>query len=260
MGNSTQRKTSSRNSGGSFLTDDLPHRQPRAPEHIKGQYAEEVTSHSYKELQNLAMWAKHKGPMFYLIGGWAAWRYHGGLGSRDIDVIFPDRVILDNFLQLYYKANGYENHGGILSKQYRKPVEIGDQTFLIQIDAAGLDQGPPFKEDKDRNIPFTELEKHSLPWELETATVRIPRPELLFLQKVKAWRDRRWDLDHTAVDAVDVQYLQGKIWKDAYDIRNLEPRIEDWNVVWGITEKNACTNLIAQAIETLGIEPSEPPP
>lgn len=53
------------------MTDHLPPGQPQAPDHIEGQYAEEVTSHSYKELENLAMWAKHKGPIFYLIGGWA---------------------------------------------------------------------------------------------------------------------------------------------------------------------------------------------
>lgn len=188
------------------------------------------------------------------------WRYHGGLGSRDIDVIFPDRHILDNFLQLYYKANDYENHGGLLSKQYRKPVRVGDQTFLIQIDAAGLDQSPAFKEDETRNIPFTELENHSVPWELDTATVQIPTPELLFLQKVKAWRDRRWDLDHTAVNPVDIQYLQGKIWKDAYDIRNLRHTVERWDVIWEITERNACTDLTVEALESLGVEPGVPPP
>lgn len=242
------------------MTEDLPAGQPPAPDEIAGQYDEEVTSHSYEELETLAIWAKHKGPVFYLIGGWAAWHYHGGLGSRDIDVIFPDTQILDTFLQLYYKANGFEDHGGLLSKRYRKPVEIGDRTFLIQIDAAGLEEGPPFKEDEGRNIPYTELEAHSVTWDLGRATVRIPTPELLILQKVKAWRDRRWDLDHEAVDPTDVQYLQGKIWKDAYDIRGLKPVVDEWSVVWEITDKHDCTDLVQEAFATLEVEPGVPPP
>lgn len=242
------------------LTDHLPPGQPAAPEGLEGQYAEEVTSHSYKELENLALWAKHTGPVFYLIGGWAAWRYHRGLGSRDIDVIFPDRNILDSFLQLYYKANGYENHGGLLAKRYRKPVKVGGATFLIQIDAASLDQGPPFKEDEERNIPYTELENHSVGWEMGQATVRIPTSELLLLQKVKAWRDRRWDLEHVAVDPIDIQYLQGKIWKDAYDIRALAPTVGDWSPVWEISEAHGCTDLIHDALSTLGTTPGTPPP
>lgn len=242
------------------MTDERPTGQPKAPNQIQGQYDDEVTSHSYKELEHLALWAKHKGPLFYLIGGWAAWHYHGGLGSRDIDVIFPDASILNNFLQLYYKANGYENHGGLLTKQYRKPVTVGDKTFLIQIDAAGLHQGSPFKEDEGRNIPYSELENHSRPWDLGRATVRIPTPELLILQKVKAWRDRRWDREHEAVNPVDIQYLQGKIWKDAYDIRSLEPVVDDWPILWEITERNGCTDLVQDAFHTLDIQPGAPPP
>lgn len=242
------------------MTDRLPTGQPEAPEHVAGQYAAEVTTHSYRELETLALWAKHRGPIFYLIGGWAAWRYHGGLGSRDIDVIFPDRRILDGFLQRYYKANGFENHGGLLARRYRKPVRVGDRTFHIQIDAAGIEQGRPFKEDRERNLPYTELETHFADWDLGRATVRIPTPELLVLQKVKAWRDRRWDLDHVAVDPVDVQYLRGKIWKDAYDIRSLAPAVEAWTVAWEIAERHDCTDLVHEAFDELNVEPSVPPP
>lgn len=242
------------------MTDDPPKSPPPTPQEIQGHYDEEITSHSYKELETLALWAKHKGPIFYLIGGWAAWRYHRGLGSRDIDVIFPDTQILDSFLQQHYKANGFENHGGLLSKRYRKRVDLEDRTFLIQIDAAGLDHGPPFKEDPNRTIPYTELEEHSVEWTLGTGTTRIPTPELLILQKTKAWRDRRWDLEHEATNPVDIQYLRGKIWKDAYDIRSLEPIVEDWATVWEIAQTHECTDLIQDAFATLEIDTDLPAP
>lgn len=233
--------------------DDLPELDA-PPEGFEDEYVAEVTSHSFQELENLALEARQRGPMFYLIGGWAAWHYHQGLGSRDIDVIFPHRQILDRFLQTYYKKHDYKNVGGLLNKRYRRPVDVGDRTVRLQIDAAAIDQGPPFKEDEDRNIPYTELEDHHRTWELETAAVRVPTPELLILQKVKAWRDRRWELDHEAVAAEDVQRLQGKIWKDEYDIRNLAPEVGDWSQVWAITDRHDCTDLVEEAFRELGLD------
>lgn len=51
-------------------------------------------------------------------------------------------------------------------------------------------------------------------WDVGPATVRVPVPELLILQKVKAWRDRSWDLEHVAVSPLDVAHLRSKLWKD----------------------------------------------
>lgn len=221
------------------------------PAGFDAEYVEEVTQESYKELVNLALWAKSMGPRFCLIGGWAAWHYHQGLGSRDIDVIFPDWRILDVFLRAYYEKNGYEAYGGLLGKRYRKRVVVGGRTVFIEIDAASITDGPPFKEDRSRNIPYSEVTAHSVSWDLGPATVGVPVPELLILQKTKAWRDRSWDLDHTAVDPIDVQHLRGKIWKDEHDIRNLARVVRDPERMWEIVERNKCKDLIEDAFRRL---------
>lgn len=228
-----------------------------APEGFDGEYAEEVTNSSYKELEILAFWALGHGPQLFVIGGWAAWHYHRGLGSRDIDVIFLDKGVLSRFLGAYYAANGYEAYGGLLNRRYRKRLSVNGRDVFVEIDAASIEEGPPFHEDRNRTIPYTELENHHVDWRVGPETVRIPTPELLLLQKVKALRDRSWDLDHAALGGVEVAFLQSKIWKDKYDILNLAPFIRHWGTVWDICDKHHCRNLVAETFRNLGLGGSE---
>ena len=217
-------------------------------------YSEELTQESFKELQRLAFWSSRMGPEFYLIGGWAAWYYHRGLGSRDIDVVFPDKSLLDSFLQTYYKQNGYECVAGLLNKRFRKRVMVGGRAVFVEIDAASMDEGPPLKEDSSRNLPFTALEKFHGEWQIGQATIKIPLPELLILMKVKAHRDRSWTLDHEAVSPVEIAYLRGKIWKDGVDIRNLTAHIKKWNGVWKIAKKYDFDELAKDTFRNLRLK------
>ena len=217
-------------------------------------YSEELTRESYKELQRLAFWSNRMGPEFYLIGGWAAWYYHRGLGSRDIDVVFPDSGLLDSFLQTYYKQNGYECVMGLLSKRFRKRVKVGSRTVFVEIDAASMDEGPPLKEDPSKSIPFSALKAFHGEWQIGPAAVKIPLPELLILMKVKAHRDRSWALDHEAIAPVEIAYLRGKIWKDEVDIRNLTPQINKWSEVWKIARKYHFDKLAKDTFRNLRLK------
>lgn len=232
------------------MTEAAP---PHAPPELGEDYAVEVTTESYRELGRLALFAKSMGPQFCVIGGWAAWHYHGGLGSRDIDVIFPDFRTLDVMLRKYYEKNGYENFGGLLAKRFKKRVQVGTRTVFIEIDAANVTDHVPFKEDRTRTIPYSEVLEHSREWDVGPAAVLIPRPELLVLQKVKAWRDRTWDLDHVAVNPVDIAYLRGKIRKDEYDIRHVAAAVEEPSLMWSIAEKHKCKDLVADALGRLRV-------
>jgi hypothetical protein len=127
-------------------------------------FPEEVTTESYREIERLALWAAGRGPQFYLIGGWAAWRYHRGLGSRDIDVIFANQSILEAFLTEYYRTHGYIREGGPLNRSYHKPVRTAIGTIYSEIDAAQLDRGHPFHEDPAMDVPYRLLEKYHQPW------------------------------------------------------------------------------------------------
>jgi hypothetical protein len=216
-------------------------------------YPEEVTTESYREIERLALWAAARGPRFYLIGGWAAWRWHRGLGSRDIDVIFPNQTILEAFLTEYYQRNGYVRVGGVLSPSYHKPVETPNGTVYIEIDAAQLDRGYPFHEDVEIDLPYRLLERYNQSWRVGSQEVLVPTPELLLLQKVKAHRDRSWDIEHTDVAPARTTYLRGKVAKDAYDIRRIAEHIDDWERVATIAGTHSCRRLIADTLRVLGV-------
>ncbi len=216
-------------------------------------YSDEATQPSLRELERLALWARGRGPKFYLIGGWAAWRYHQGLGSRDIDVIFPNQAILDAFLKEYYQQNGYQREGKFFDGAYRKRVETAGRTVYIEIDAAQIDQGPPFKEDETLNLPYTLLEDHYARWVVGQEEVLLPAPELLILQKVKAYRDRSWELEHGLLAPVEATFLRSKVAKDAYDIQHLVPKVDNWAVVSDIAKEHGCKGLITQTLRKLGV-------
>jgi hypothetical protein len=216
-------------------------------------YGQEVTQESYREIERLALWAKARGPLFYLIGGWAAWRYHRGYGSRDIDVIFPNQQILDAFLNEYCRVNEYERTGGLLAPAYRKPVQTPTGTQYIEIDAAQLDKGPPFHENAEIDIPYRLLERYNQVWRVGSQDVLMPTPELLLLQKVKAYRDRSWDLEHTAADVRRLAILRSKVAKDAYDIQGIAPHIDHWELVAHIADERGCRQLIAETLLNLNV-------
>lgn len=215
-------------------------------------YPNELTQASYREIEVLAMWARTKGPSFYLIGGWAAWRYHHGLGSRDIDVVFPNQSILDAFLTEFYLNNGYKRNGGLFDSGYQKQVMTDVGPAHIEIDAAQLDRGFPFHENPSVDLPYRLLEDFHQVWKVGQEEIMMPTPELLLLQKVKAHRDRSWDLQH-AQDATRANHLRGKVAKDAYDIQGIAPHVEDWEKVRSIAHEYSCSHLVFDTLKDLGV-------
>jgi hypothetical protein len=221
--------------------------------YLTEEYSREITGISYKEIERLAIWARMRGPQFYLIGGWAAWSYHRGLGSKDIDVVFLNQSLLEPFLMEFYRENGYERMPGLIESSYRKPVQVGSRTLYIEIDAAQIDRGQPFHENRALNLPYSLLQQHHQTWRAGQEEVLRPTVELLLLQKVKALRDRSWDLDHSSPDAARTQYLRGKIQKDIYDIQNLSTHLADWQVVTQIADSHGCRDIVSDSLRHLGI-------
>jgi hypothetical protein len=246
----TRARICSLSSGGFRLAE-----QERAPpdRSFLADYAPAITDESFLEIERLALWARSKGPLFYLIGGWAAWRYHRGVGSRDIDVIFPNQQILELFLTEYYSQNGYERTGGLLTPSYHKPVKTSAGVAYIEVDAAQIDRGHPFHENPKLDLPYRILEHQNQVWRIRSEEVLMPTVELLLLQKVKAHRDRSWDLGHTSVDPVRAAFLRSKVAKDEYDIRELAPHVKHWETVARIAEAHSCRHLIADSLKSLKV-------
>jgi len=179
-------------------------------------YYEEMTDQSFKEMLNICNWLNDVyGHHPVIIGGWAVYLHNPSLGSRDIDILFPDRRLKHMVVEIYLASHDYRSEG-LFGKEYFKEIKTSRGTEKIIIDACSV-------EDVNR-VKGTDL---VIPWELayeyqkkvtiEGVKLYIPRVEVLLLYKVKAAFDRTHDMSST----FDPFYLQHKILKDYLDVVNL---------------------------------------
>lgn len=178
-------------------------------------YYDEITKASFKEMVSLAKWLnKIHGHYLLIVGGWAVWCYVKGLGSRDIDVVFPNRVSKHEALEKFFKAHEYKEEG-LFEKEFFKEVKIKNRIERISIDACSPKDRNYLKEDNDIELPWQLGIKYSDKSELVSDVfIYIPRIEVLLLYKTKAVLDRRYDLLRLGTNP----FIESKIWKDFYDI------------------------------------------
>ena len=73
-----------------------------------------------------------------IIGGWAVYLYYPTLGSRDIDVLFPNRVLKNDVVNNYLISHSYQSEG-LIEKEYFKEVETSKGKERIIIDACSIE-------------------------------------------------------------------------------------------------------------------------
>ena len=185
-------------------------------------YYNEVTEASFKELINLTKWINEKyGYYPVVIGGWAVYSYAKSHGSRDIDIVFPDRISIDKVLFPYYNVMGYKSEG-LFSKSFYKEIITKRGKEKIMLDACSLSDKNILHENKNIEIPWELTIKYYNKWEIEKdVKVQIPQKELLIIYKIKALCDRKYDLKHQSISLADRDYINSKIWKDENDIKDL---------------------------------------
>lgn len=185
---------------------------------MNGFYPEELTQASFQELINFAFWMNEFfGHYPTIVGGWAVWCYTTGLGSRDIDVVFPDADSRNKALKNYFFYNDYEETGTFLEKTYVKKIETERGIKEIIVDACTASDKRIIKS-LEVTLPWEWAVNHSQKHELEGENyIYIPIPELLLTYKIGAALGRR----ETLKTARETDYLKSKIRKDLYDIASL---------------------------------------
>lgn len=182
-------------------------------------YYEEITAAAYQELLRVGRWFNRLFGYFpVLVGGWAVYHYNPtGLGSRDIDLIFPDRRVKDQTVNQYMFVNGYtRERRSEFEESYVLLVRTQKREERVYLDAATV-------EDTNRlhggvsELPWRLAYEHQRLAKFEDAQFYVPKPEVLLSLKAKAALDREYD----AKRAFDPFYLQQKAWKDYYDMASL---------------------------------------
>lgn len=185
---------------------------------MDNKYNKEITTASFQELIEFAKWSnKVYGNYPIIIGGWAVHSYTKGLGSRDIDIVFPNRQLKHEVLINFFKARNYKEEG-VFSKTFFKEVEMEHAIEKIYIDACSLEDKNYLKDNERITLPWKLTVDHSNKIQLENNVfIYIPKIEVLVLYKIKALLDRQHDLRKEGTNS----YLESKIWKDKEDIASL---------------------------------------
>jgi len=185
---------------------------------------------SYNELVSLLKWFSLFGSIPTIIGGWAVYFHNSYFGSIDIDIVGPShqgRFI--DLIERYERTHGYEfiaKDAFGLEVTSRKPlIEKGKIMGYMEIDACTFEDPKPssFHEDPDKQLPYslTTDKRYQREVKLEDdAVCYAPSKPLLLLYKIKAARDRAYDLKTkgTIMEPAKAESLRGKLTKDRADI------------------------------------------
>lgn len=179
-------------------------------------YYEEITQNSFQEMIELCKWLNEiHGYHPVIIGGWAVYLYHPTLGSRDIDILFPNRKLKHDVINNYLFSHNYQSEG-LIEKEYFKEVETPKGKEKIIIDACSVEDINRLKG-TEIIIPWSLAFEYQTSQEIEGVELYVPSVEALLLYKTKAALDRENDLKTT----FDPFFLQQKIRKDYHDIITL---------------------------------------
>ncbi len=214
-----------------------------------------LAEHSYKELQDLLLWFHHQGPRPIIIGGWAVYLYNPYLGSVDIDLVGPSMGgLFDATLEGFERERGYQavtTGPAYLGTSFRKPIYRDELVIgYMEIDACTYENDPRvFHEDHEKILPYSLCGRPEFLTEVslgQNLEARIPVKSLLFLYKLKALRDRTYDLEvgRAVLGAERVAWLEAKITKDGSDLISLLEPKPMGAIVEQIFDPNIVKNIV----------------
>ena len=217
---------------------------------------EVLAEESYKELLNLLEWFSHFSLIPTLIGGWAVFVYNSYFGSVDIDIVGPSMKgrFLD-IIERYERLHNYEEvrlTGLGIETAYRKPITKHGRFFgYVEIDACTFegDVGS-FHEDPSKKLPYALCGNPKLVRSVrfnEKSVAYVPKKPLLFLYKLKAFRDRTFDLKTRGVimSVEKREWMRTKVEKDGADlIALLNPEPERY-----VVKEEFDFNLLKQLVK-----------
>ena len=191
-----------------------------------------IARRSYQELLDLLLWFHHQGPTPIVIGGWAVYLYNSYTGSVDIDLVGPSMGgLFDATLESFERERGYQAIASDplgLGTSFRKPIIVSGEIYgYMEIDACTFENDTRvFKENPQKELPYGLCSRKGMTTHVKldsNCEALIPVKPLLFLYKLKALRDRQYDLrEKEAVIGFErAAWLRSKIVKDGSDLISL---------------------------------------
>jgi hypothetical protein len=227
---------------------------------------------SYQELVSFLRYFRNFGTPV-IIGGWAVFFYNPYYGSVDIDVVGPSLDgTFDEIIEGYEISHGYE-----ITKQGPLGTEVvaskticskaGKKIGDMEIDACSYEQPSvsEFHEDKSKTLPYSTCEKDGCKREVIIAkdcVCYVPSKPLLMLFKVKARRDRSYDITTkgATMNPFRLEWLRSKVTKDGSDIiALLDPANRratlkdkmDYEQMKALASDSNLTNLVIETLQNV---------
>jgi hypothetical protein len=188
-----------------------------------------LSTESFKELTAVLEWFSQRSFIPVLIGGWAVFVYNSYFGSVDIDLVGPS--MSGNFLDFivqYERTHGYEEVHSLgleIEVAYRKPITKGNRFHgYVEIDVCSYEaDAGSFHEAPNSKLPYVLCSNTNYVKKAEfneDAVAYVPRKSLLFLYKLKAFRDRSFDLKTkgAVMSRERREWIQTKAEKDGADL------------------------------------------
>jgi len=188
-----------------------------------------LSEQSFKELTAVLEWFSHRSFIPVLIGGWAVFVYNSYFGSVDIDLVGPS--MSGNFLDFivrYERNHGYEEvHSPDLGIEiaYMKPITKKNRFHgYVEIDVCSYEADTgSFHEAPNSKLPYVLCGNTNYVKKVEfnkDAVAYVPRKSLLFLYKLKAFRDKSFDLrtKGAIMNRERRDWMQTKAEKDGADL------------------------------------------
>ncbi|MCL4436358.1 MAG: hypothetical protein M1503_03215 [Thaumarchaeota archaeon] len=197
----------------------------------KAPVGSEMVAASYAELVSFLRYYRHFGTPI-IIGGWAVYFYNPYYGSVDIDVVGRSfKGGFDGIIEGYERSHGYE----IIQQDLigtaitaSKPIvskKTGEKIGDMEIDACSYERAgaSEFHEDESKKLPYSLCEDDGCKKEVrleKDCICYVPSKALLTLFKVKARRDRSYDIrtKGATMNPQRLEWLKGKVVKDGSDI------------------------------------------
>ncbi len=191
---------------------------------------------SHNELLEFIRFYRYRGTPT-IIGGWAVYFYNPYFGSVDIDVVGSSyEGTFESIIEEYERTHGYEFVGDSLGIEMaaRRPIVVkGKRVGEMEIDACSYERpgASRFHEDEALELPYSACEDDGCKKEVRVSrdcVCYVPCKELLLLYKIKARRDRRFDIRTKGgtIGEARLQWLRAKAIKDGSDILALlDPQI-----------------------------------
>ena len=188
---------------------------------LQNDWASKARRLSRNELFHLNLYLQNNNIRAIVVGGWAVYAYNPYMESIDIDIVVRQEDF-PKVINIAEEKCGWVPDIELRDETFSRYAKIIDHNQKIILDIISSNFENRFHEDRTKLLPYDICfeDKWHCQRLINNISLNVPIKELLFLYKLKAYRDRTFRYGKEE-DIEEKMKLQSKITKDLSDIISL---------------------------------------